>query len=369
MSTYIVFFGSSDRFEFQVYDISNDDYQSTQQEFKNLDQLDPKYIIPDSFDNEPVFGKYKFRHNQKVYTLLKIYQCAQSNVSSRITGSNIGIAIISENNLALNFSNINLLEKLLVDFKFQALNDFKFRERSFKSFSENIFESNKDNLGKIDFDSDQIILEDPIKTISFAPLTITERNLRLIRENSQNYSRVYICVDKPLIERSLLIRSFKYLIESGHDFISLEDFKIHQNKLKRKKREEKIELGDLSSRSEHAQIDSLNSKVLELEQRITQDNKNFARYKIKIKFRFLIFMLLSLTAIWFFTEENTTRNSNLIEKASNPLKDAIERRDTFNLNRLNRIIIQNLNNSEFSLDSLYNTKSFDSLNLIFELEN
>ena len=47
MKTYLVFFGSSDGFEFEAYDISSGDRDGFKMRFKNFDQLDPKFIITD----------------------------------------------------------------------------------------------------------------------------------------------------------------------------------------------------------------------------------------------------------------------------------------------------------------------------------
>ena len=146
MKTYLVFFGSSDGFTFEAFDIETGDSESFKSRFRQFDQLDPKVLVTDDLNNEPVFGKYRITNSGTNLSMIKVYQCAQSNISSRIGGSNIGVAIVSEKDLAFNVQNLNLLKSFHQNFVKKALSNGRFMDKSIVSISQDLFLENKSAL-------------------------------------------------------------------------------------------------------------------------------------------------------------------------------------------------------------------------------
>ncbi|MFN5912688.1 MAG: hypothetical protein ACK45H_15200 [Bacteroidota bacterium] len=355
MKTYLVFFGSSDGFEFEAFDIASGDRDSFKTRFKNFDQLDPKFIISDNYNNPTVFGKYRVSFNGVPLSVIKAYQCAQSNVSSRVEGSNIGVALVSERDLAFIPENINLIKELLKAFTEEALNesgsngDFKarkFKEKRFTSESQVLFDRYKNNLNKIHFDPQPISLSNLSGNAVFVTREIDETKLRKINELSNRYSRFYLCSDLAHAERSLQAKTFLLFVDHKNEFLT---HKGYLDAIKPPKPQpEPPKGGGVPGTGIPKPIPGNGSRDLEheiriLEERIGKANKHIQKLNGSIKtLRYsivacLLFFFGSWSYIYFFSEEDeVVSNEKIITEQIevNPLKDILVKKDTISIGAL-----------------------------------
>jgi hypothetical protein len=101
MADFLIFFGSSEGFNYEIFD-KDGIYRNFERLFPDFEHFESKVFYTDRADNKPILAKYKLKVAGKSITLLKYYSFAQSSFSSRIEGSNIGVAFLSEDDLSLN---------------------------------------------------------------------------------------------------------------------------------------------------------------------------------------------------------------------------------------------------------------------------
>lgn len=389
MKTYLVFFGSSDGFEFEAYDISSGDRDGFKMRFKNFDQLDPKFIISDNYNNPTVYGKYRITFNGVPLSIIKAYQCAQSNVSSRLEGSNIGVALVSEKDLAFVPENINLINELLKAFTEETLNESvsngefkgrKFKDKRFTSESQFLFERFKNSLNKIHSNPDPISLSNLSANAVFVCSEIDEMKLSKINELSKGYSRFYLCSDLAHAERSLQAKTFLLLVEHKNEFLTKKDY-LEIIKPQKPQTTYQPDAGKglgngkpikngVSSSSEG--FKDFEHEIRKLEERLANANKHIKKLNGSIKkFRayficFVLFCLGSLSYSYFFSVDELELNPNVTIKQIeiNPLKKIIDDEDVNStqeivdfLSKYNKCIKDSID-----LDTLWKDSSFLKLN-------
>ena len=354
MKTYLIFFGSSDGFEFVAFDISSGDCEEFKSRFKNFDQLDPKFIITDNVDNKPIFGKYRFNFNGISLSLLKTYQCAQSNVSSRIAGSNIGIALISERDLAFNLTNIDLLNEIRNEFSQLALNGYRFKEKKFTKIAEQLFEKFKSDLSIINFDPNKLTSDNLAGNSVFVSSDVNEQITRIVNDSSIKYSRFYLCSDLEHAVRSMQAKSFHLFVKHNNDFIPYKDFlevikppKQENNKLKTG-----VSSNLVNQQTEVVRITSSDSKDFEheirkLEDRILKANRHIEKLSNKNK---KMSSMLVLCIVFFFGflcyyylgEKKIKSEKIIIDKEIiiNPLKDLLNKKDTSEIDQVREYLLK-----------------------------
>ncbi|MFZ9743092.1 MAG: hypothetical protein ACO3B0_05845 [Chitinophagaceae bacterium] len=132
MNTYIIFFGKSQDFTFYAFDNAGviTDFNSV---IRNFDQLESNIFSVDDADNKEILAKYVFSTTKgKMYSLLKLYSCAQASNGSRISGSTYGVAILSEGDIQLSKFNVGLLQSAKSSFGKLVLSGIKFLKSDFK---------------------------------------------------------------------------------------------------------------------------------------------------------------------------------------------------------------------------------------------
>jgi hypothetical protein len=131
MKTYLLFFGKSQDFTTFAFDNhdSIDDFNSV---IKDFNLLESKLFTVDDIDNKQMLAKYNFvSRDGKKYSLLKLYSFAQAYSGDRVAGSIYGVALLSENDIALNKTNFNILSNAKSSFAKLCLNGYKFKSSDF----------------------------------------------------------------------------------------------------------------------------------------------------------------------------------------------------------------------------------------------
>jgi hypothetical protein len=241
MKTYLIFFGSSDGFTYEAYDIETGEKDIFKKSFREFNQLDPTVLTTDKLENLPVYGKYKTINEGVSISILKIYQCAQSFVSSRFGGSNIGVAIVSEKDLAFNYQNFSLLKSIHDRFISKALSNGKFMDRSIVSFSDKTFDENKGLLAQIIYNPNPLNNSSLNGNAVFITKNTDNLNLEKINSisSSEKFMRYYICSDQNFVEKCLTTKTFVYYLERNNQFIS--NKKLQEEKEQREREQKQRE--------------------------------------------------------------------------------------------------------------------------------
>lgn len=132
MSTYIIFFGKSQSFNFHAFDaaglVTNFDAV-----IKNFDKLESDKFEPDNENNLPIISHYQFQNGNKRYSLLKMYGFAQAYDSSRIKGNSYGVALLSDLNIQITKPSLDLLTGVFKKFgELTLVNGKKFNASDFQ---------------------------------------------------------------------------------------------------------------------------------------------------------------------------------------------------------------------------------------------
>ena len=299
MKTYLVFFGSSDGFTFEAFDIETGDSDSFKSRFRQFDQLDPKIIVTDDLNNVPVYGKYRVKMFGVTLSILKVYQCAQANISSRIGGANIGVALVSEKDLSFTIENLKLIDDFQARFRQKALSNGKFIEKSFTSCVNEIFNTNRSLLSNIIYNPQAISNQAFVGNAVFIPKMLNSVTLDKINPMSSTFMRYYVCADIDYVERSLKTKTFTYYLEKNNQFISSKE--LQEEKLKEERRlkeEDQQRKNGLPTAPQNTGGNESDFKISILEDRIEKANKHISKQIVKInrlKFMLVITVLLFLT--------------------------------------------------------------------------
>lgn len=297
MKTYLVFFGSSDGFTFEAFDIETGDSDSFKSRFRQFDQLDPKIIVTDDINNVPVYGKYRVKMSGVSLSILKVYHCAQANISSRIGGTNIGVALVSEKDLSFTSENLKLIDDFQARFRQKALSNGKFIEKSFTSFVNEIFNTNRSLLSNIIYNHQAISNQAFVGNAVFIPKMLNSVTLDKINPMSSTFMRYYVCEDIDYVERSLKTKTFTYYLEKNNQFLSSKE--LQEERLKEERiKEQQLRQNVSPQAPQKTAIIEPDFKISILEDRIEKANKHIAKQIVKInrlKFMVVITVLLFLT--------------------------------------------------------------------------
>jgi len=210
MKSYLVFFGSSDGFESEAFEFITGNTNEFKTRFKNFDQLDPKILITDS-SNTKVTGNYFTQFNGVNLNLIKIYSSAQAYSIARDQGTNIGVALVSENTLSFSANTLKLLNQIFDEFKHEVcdrsvsgngLDNFQFKSKHFTSEAERIFKKWQLKLINSNLsESDKLNAIHRTGNSVFITKDEDENSLKLIRQNSTKYLRTYICSSRDFVEK------------------------------------------------------------------------------------------------------------------------------------------------------------------------
>ena len=199
MSDFLVFFGSSEGFNFETFD-KDGRYTNFNRLFPDFEHFESKVFSTDRVDNKPILAKYKLKAAGKSITLLKYYTFAQSSFSSRVEGSNIGVAFLSEDDLQLNKINYILLKNLLLKFQQKSLNNNKFITGNFSNEALAVFQEFKDTNSFAVIEKKALRL-DATSSLQPCGFFITEANDDFFKKVPVTIDRVYLTADNEHLKR------------------------------------------------------------------------------------------------------------------------------------------------------------------------
>lgn len=384
MKSYLIYFGSSDGFEFEAFDLQTGDSDSFKNRFRQFDQLDPKFLVTDDLSNKPVFGKYRIVHSGINISILKIYQCAQSNISSRIGGSNIGVALVSEQNLSFNSQNLKVLKSLLEEFTSKALHDGKFKEKSFTALAQNLFQLQRNLQHQISFDDGTLTNANLNGNSVFVTDNLNDSTLEKVNSIGQSFLRYYVCSDLNFVQNAQKTKVFVYYREKDGRFITSNDFDRIIQEEERKRNLANNKLNEQQSSHSQGPITSQVSQedssfeLKNLQDRIDKANTFIARQDKKIKrWKLLFFVTLSVFLGFFIYKTFVVEEKKEVQSVSdqrekksliefieiNKLKDYIESKDAKKLKDLSEFL--NLLSKECGqdnkLDSITNLDKYKEI--------
>lgn len=205
MKTYLIFFGKSQYFTTHAFD--NHDYiEDFNTIIKDFDLLESKVFTVDALDNKEIFAKYHFTSREGTkYSLIKLYSFAQAFSGDRIAGSIYGVAILSEQDIALSKTNINILKLAKEQFAKLCLNGKKFKtsdfyEEVYKIWSAIVKHEKGNLLNKVDYTSKKIFNTNTesrgiyVKNL-FEDITTLENQM-------EKSSRIYVSEDLEHLKRT-----------------------------------------------------------------------------------------------------------------------------------------------------------------------
>lgn len=306
MKTYLIFFGKSQYFTTHAFD--NDDYiEDFNTVIKDFDLLESKIFTVDALDNKEIFAKYHFTSREgKKYSLIKLYSFAQAFSGDRIAGSIYGVALLSEQDIALSKTNLNILLNLKASFAKLCLNGSKFNTSDFFEDVEKIWTAlvnhEKGNLlDKVDYTSKKIFNTNNesrgiyVKNL-FEDITALENQM-------DKSSRIYVSEDLEHLKRthSKFGSQFKVYLKTNNGCELYEEPKPiepptilnHQN---------------IDSKNPESELQVLKYRISDLEEENNHLSSKASFYKKKSKNIFLRLSVLStilfLTTITFFFKSN-----------------------------------------------------------------
>ena len=199
MSIFLVFFGSSEGFNFETFD-KDGRYTNFNRLFPDFEHFESKVFSTDRVDNKPILAKYKLKAAGKSITLLKYYTFAQSSFSSRLEGSNIGVAFISDDDLLINKINYILLKNLLLKFQQKTLNNNKFIKGDFSNEALAVYQEFKSTNLFSQIET-QALNSDVIFQANSSGFFITEANDEFLKKVPVTIDRVYLTADIEHLKR------------------------------------------------------------------------------------------------------------------------------------------------------------------------
>jgi len=199
MADFLVFFGSSEGFNCEVYDKEgiNTNFNRL---FPDFEHFESKVFSTDRADNQPILAKYKLKIAGKSITLLKYYTFAQSSFSSRIEGSNIGVAFLSEDDLSLNKINFTLLKNLLLKFQQKTLNNNKFGSGNFSKEALEVFQEFKSTNSFSIIEKQQLKSDSNFQVVPCGFFT-SDFSDEFFKKIPDNFDRIYLTTDKDHLKR------------------------------------------------------------------------------------------------------------------------------------------------------------------------
>lgn len=350
MRTYLLFFGKSQDFTTHAFDNSDyiEDFNSV---IKDFDLLESKIFTVDSAENKEMLAKYYFTAKDgKKYSLLKLYSFAQAFSGDRISGSIYGVALLSEGDISISKSNLNILNSTKNNFAKLCLNGLKFKSSDFfddvnKIWNAVINHKEGNYLDKVTFTNPNISNTNN-GTKGFYVKNMFEDSLELDKQMN-TASRIYISEDLAHLKRvhSLRGNDFKIYAKTKNDY------EIYQEPKPIEPAKANI-LVDKKLPASTSEEQKLKHKISDLEEENDELYRKASFYKKKSRKTFLnlgvLASILFLTTITFFFTSDF-----FSDKEVNPVpysdETGFEESETVNNGKINLDTI--LGNS-ISIDSL-----------------
>ncbi|MEP0264272.1 hypothetical protein [Dokdonia sp.] len=370
MKNYLVFFGKSQDFTIEVFDV-NGIVTESNPIFNSLHLLESGVFTIDDPSNKEILAKYNFADDKQKYSLLKLYSLAQAVDGTRISGSIYGVAFLSTSNLKISETNNKLLKSLKEEFSKLSLNKRKFNKSNFR---EDVFKIWKAFVTQNYFDKIKTtqrinIAKNQVNLKAFLVDNIILSSVKFDNE-IKNTSRLYFSNDK-----EHLIRTHKKWGDKFTFFENTDDKLIKYESVKiEAKPEVKSESGsDSIINAYEVKIFNLKYKKQKISKKYKRAKKRFNK-KIKLLSIICLLPLLSLGIFFFndnliFDKENPENSTNTITKAKEGeiiLEEKMVQNSLSNFNILNNDDIIILSNLSTNLKKFNSTKDSNKSLKIFD---
>lgn len=372
MENYLIFFGKSQDFTFEVFN-KNGSINKSSSVFNNFHLLESQIFTIDDASNKEILAKYNFiGSNNNKYSLLKLYSLAQAFDGNRISGSTFGVAFLSTSNLKITSVNNKLLNLLKTEFAKLSLNNKKFNKSNFSEDVNKIWKSfvQEGYFDKITITEPIIISKSVQKQKAFLVSDILSDSIELDNEIN-NTSRLYFSNDIEHLKRTEQKWGSKF------NFFH----KVNNNYVKYEKETKKplTSVYDNNEKSindykiENSDLKYDNQELLKQ----LEKTKKYFKKKIKL-FTAISFLLFLTTVAFFFTDsfipssqpkqvnpETATSNSKEETKSKErKISKPHIRINVLDNNHINRMadLQTNLKNFRDSKNKLYQSiKLFDAI--------
>ena len=290
MADYIVFFGSSEGFNCEVFDKEGININFNRL-FPDFEHFESKVFYTDRADNKPILAKYKLKVAGKSITLLKYYTFAQSSFSSRIEGSNIGVAFLSEDDLSLNKINYTLLKNLLLKFQQKTLNNNKFGSGNFSKEALEVFQEFKSTNSFSIIEKQHLKLDSNSQVVPCGFFT-SDFSDDFFKKIPDNFDRIYLTTDKDHLKRAFDSTSgrFNVWFVENNKLISLRE----QNEIKKT---DERKLNQIPTNNTSSNINYSNSNSNQNELLKNQFNQLNNKYKFVLKKKKLLTSIVAILSI------------------------------------------------------------------------
>lgn len=351
MKTYLLFFGKSQDFTTHVFD-NNQYIENFDKVIKDFDLLESKTFTVDGIDNKEMLSKYNFKAKDgKKYSLLKLYSFAQAFSGDRISGSIYGVALLSEGNISISKSNLNILNLTKSNFAKLCLNNLKFESSDFYEEANKIWKAvvnHKDGnyLDKIDF-ANSNISNTNLDTKGFYVNNLFD-DASDLNKQMNSASRIYISEDLAHLKRAhdKWGNNFKIYAKTknGYDIYS-EPKPIEPSKPPLSSDDAIQSTPILKAKIQEAKIADLEEQNNQLyEQQLLIKKKN---NRIVIQLGVLASLLLVTTISFFFTSNFFSDKKN--DPEVNIIGTSLEEPEVVSINKIN---LDSILDNSASIDSL-----------------
>ena len=225
MSTYIIFFGKSQDFNFVGYD-EHERIDNFNKIISDFDLLESVYFSIDDINNKDTLSRYNFARAGKQYCLVKLYSFAQAIHGNRIEGSSMGVGILSDHFIDFSEYNLSILRAAKDKFSELSLSGLKFNKPTFSADTDKIWKglvnsSNGNLISKIDTSRHAKSFENSNQPYGFYLKSLIIDAHKLDSRISK-YDTVYLSEDLEHFERAQAqwgVDKFPIYHEKGDHFI------------------------------------------------------------------------------------------------------------------------------------------------------
>jgi hypothetical protein len=225
MSTYIIFFGKSQDFNFVGYD-EHERIDNFNKIISDFDLLESVYFSIDDINNKDTLSRYNFARAGKQYCLVKLYSFAQAIHGNRIEGSSMGVGILSDHFIDFSEYNLSILRAAKDKFSELSLSGLKFNKPTFSADTDKIWKglvnsSNGNLISKIDTTGQAKSFENSNQPYGFYLKSLFIDAHKLDSRISK-YDTVYLSEDLEHFERAQSqwgVDKFPIYHEKGDHFI------------------------------------------------------------------------------------------------------------------------------------------------------
>jgi len=327
MSTYILFFGKSQDFNFVGYD-EHERIDNFNKIISDFDLFESVYFSIDDINNKDILSRYNFARAGKQYCLIKLYSFAQAIHGNRIEGSSIGVGILSDHFIDFSEYNLSILRAAKDKFSELSLSGLKFNKPTFSADTDKIWKglvnsSNGNLISKIDTTGQAKTFEHSNQPYGFYLKSLFIDAHKLDSRISK-YDTVYLSEDLEHFERAQAqwgVDKFPIYHEKGDHFIeykkpsaastSNEELKIQKSKNLNVSDTKPVPSTFSSENTTHKTTD-FEYKQIQLEQDLERSQLQYKKSK-RLNY-ILLFLLFISILVSLFSNNSESPNSNATNK-------------------------------------------------------